>query len=79
MIPVSLSTMLILGMSCGVGLLGLMWIYSVWRERRLEKRARRDLVQCRICGGIYENAEKKSLTACPACGSLNESAEPRPI
>lgn len=78
MIPVSLSTLVMLGMALGVALLGVLWLVAVWQERRGEKRTRADLVSCRICGGIYENADKK-ISACPSCGSLNESSRPRPI
>ena len=78
MIPVSLSTLVMLGMAVGVALLGVLWLIAVWRERRGERRERADLVHCRICGNIYEKTDKK-ITACPSCGSLNESSRPRPI
>jgi hypothetical protein len=78
MIPVSLSTLVLLGMAAGIGLLGLLWIIAVWRERRSERRIRADLVSCRICGNIYEKSDKK-ISACPSCGSLNETSRPRPI
>ena len=79
MIPVSLSTLLLLGMAAGVALLGGLWLAAVWRERRHERRIKTDLVHCRICGNIYENTERKTVTACPSCGSLNEAVEPRPL
>jgi hypothetical protein len=79
MIPVSLTALLILGMFAGLGLLGVLWIMSVWHERRQERRARRKVVLCRICGHIYDNPELKRISACPACGSLNEVTQPRPI
>jgi hypothetical protein len=78
MIPVSLSNLILLGMAFGIVLLGVLWLIAVWRERWGEKRARADLVSCRICGGIYEKIDKK-ISACPSCGSLNESSRPRPI
>lgn len=79
MIPVSLSTLVMLGMVAGIALLGVLWLIAVWRERRHERRARAELVQCRVCGNIYENSERKNITACAACGSLNEASRPRPI
>jgi uncharacterized paraquat-inducible protein A len=78
MIPVSLSTLVMLGMAFGIVLLGALWLAALWRERRDEKRTRADLVSCRICGSIYEKTNKK-VSACPSCGSLNESSRPRPI
>ncbi len=78
MIPVSLSTLVMLGMALGIVLLGVLWLIAVWRERYGENRTRADLVSCRICGDIYENTVKK-ISACPSCGSLNESSRPRPI
>ncbi|WP_038163329.1 hypothetical protein [Verrucomicrobium sp. BvORR106] len=79
MIHVSLTTLLLLGMAVGITFLGVIWLIAVWMERRDESRAREDLVLCRICGHIYENAEKKPITACPQCGSLNEARRPKPI
>ncbi|TLD72013.1 zinc ribbon domain-containing protein [Phragmitibacter flavus] len=79
MIQVSLSTLLLIGMAVGIALLGIVWIAAVVRQRRFEKRAREDLVSCRICGNIYENLQKQNLTACPKCGSLNEALKPKPI
>ena len=57
MIPVSLTSLLILGMFAGLGLLGVLWLAAVWQERREERRARRKVVLCRICGHIYDNPE----------------------
>lgn len=79
MVHVSLTTLLMLGMIVGLVLLGIFWMYAVWKQRRLEGRARQDLISCRICGNIYENAARSPMTACPQCGSLNESTKPKPI
>lgn len=79
MIPVTLTTLLLTGMCVGVALLGVFWIIAVLGERRVENRARADLVHCRICGHIYENGENKTVSACPQCGSLNEPTKPKPI
>lgn len=79
MIHVSLTSLLLLGMIVGVALLVGIWFVAVWRQRHFERRAREDLVACRICGNIYENAQKQNLTACPKCGSLNEALKPKPI
>ena len=78
MIPVSLSTLVMLGMALGILLLGVLWLIAVWRERRDEKRAHANLVSCRICGSISEKTGK-TISACPSCGSLNESSRPSPI
>ena len=79
MISVSLSSLLFWGMFLGVGVLGISWVVSVWRERRRDRISRSDLVHCRICGYIYKNADGGKISACPACGSLNEAARPQPI
>ncbi len=79
MIKVSLTTLVLLGMALGVFLLGCIWFVAVWRQRREEDRTRRDLVCCRICGHVYENAEHRPVSACPQCGSLNEPTRPKPI
>jgi len=79
MIHVSLTTLLLLGMVVGIALLGVIWLMAVFSERRHEGRIREDLVHCRICGHIYENAKRKHVTACPRCGSQNEATRPKPI
>jgi Zn finger protein HypA/HybF involved in hydrogenase expression len=79
MIQVSLSALLLIGMSVGIALLGIVWVAAVLRQRNFEKRVREDLVSCRICGNIYDNQQKQNLTACPKCGSLNEALKPKPI
>lgn len=79
MIQVTLTTLVLLGMAVGVVLLGCIWLSAVWHERRDENKTRQDLVGCRICGHVYENAEKRRVSACPQCGSLNEPTKPKPI
>ena len=79
MINVTLTTLVLLGMAAGVVLLGVIWLIAVLRERRGENLARQDLVGCRICGHVYENAERRPVSACPHCGSLNEPTKPSPI
>lgn len=79
MIPVSLTTLIMLSMVIGVGLLSLSWVVAIIIERRNNRRARRDLIQCRICGAIFENPERKDIAACPGCGSFNEATQPSPI
>ncbi len=79
MIQVSLFTLLFIGMSVGVAMLGVFWAIAVWAERRTEMSARADLVHCRICGHIYENGANKVVSACSQCGSLNEPTKPKPI
>ncbi len=79
MIPVSLATLLIIGLAVGVLLLGLLWLLAVMTQRRHEKKVHQHFVQCRICGNIYDNPDRKTMSACPSCGSLNEAARARPI
>jgi rRNA maturation endonuclease Nob1 len=79
MIPVSLTTLLIIGLAVGVLLLGLLWLLAVTSQRRHEKKVQQFLVQCRICGNIYDNPDKKTMSACPSCGSLNEATHTRAI
>ncbi len=79
MIQVTLTNLVLLGMVVGVVLLGSIWLVAVWRERRDESKVRKDLVGCRICGHVYENADRRPVSACPQCGSLNEQTKPKPI
>ena len=79
MIQVSLTNLILLGMVAAVGLLTLFWMIAVIRERRHELRARNDLIHCRICGSIFENAARLKVMHCPSCGSQNEAVRPSPI
>lgn len=79
MIPVSLATLLIIGLAVGVLLLGLLWLLAVTSQRRHEKKVHEFLIQCRICGNIYDNPDRKTVSACPSCGSHNEATRARPI
>lgn len=79
MIQVSLNNLILIGMCACVALLTVIWLYSVVRERVFEKRARHDLIHCRICGTIFENAAKQKVMHCPTCGSQNEAVRPSPL
>jgi len=79
MIEVSLTTLIYLGLSVGIGMLAIIWLISVIRQRRHEFRTRQDLVHCRICGLIFPHTTQQDLAACPSCGSLNEATRPKPI
>ena len=79
MIEVSLTTLIYLGFTVGIGLLAIIWFISVVLQRRREFRTRQDLVHCRICGFIFTNTTHQDLAACPSCGSLNEATRPKPI
>lgn len=79
MIQVSLTNLILLSMCACVALLTLFWLFAVVRERLFEKRARHDLIHCRICGSIFENTAKQQVMHCPACGSQNEAVRPSPI
>jgi predicted RNA-binding Zn-ribbon protein involved in translation (DUF1610 family) len=79
MIQVSLTELILLGMAVCIGLLTLFWLMAVVWERRNERRVRSDLIHCRICGTIFENAERLKVMHCPLCGSQNEAVRPSPI
>jgi DNA-directed RNA polymerase subunit RPC12/RpoP len=79
MIQVSLTNLILLGMTAAVSMLTLFWMVAVIKQRRHEKMARQDLIHCRICGSIFENSAKLKVMHCPSCGSQNEAVRPSPI
>ncbi len=80
MIKLQLSELIVMVMLIGVGLVGMLWLWTLWRERRREIHRRRIAVQCRICGCTYAIPKKMAaVTKCPACGSLNHRGALNPI
>ncbi len=79
---ISLSELIVAVMLAGVTLVGGLWIYTLWRERRREIHRRRIAIQCRICGCAYAYpapGKAAAITVCPACGSKNERHGMKPI
>ena len=74
MIPISLSSLIILFMAMGVTTVCVLWFHSFWRDRKREVYRRRIAVQCRICGTAYACGPKRkaAVTVCPVCQTPNE-------
>lgn len=74
MIPIPLSSLIILFMAVGVTVVCALWFYSFWRDRKREVYRRRIAIQCRICGTAYacEPKRKITVTVCPVCRTPNE-------
>lgn len=79
MIRISLSNLILLGMVGGMALVCLLWVISVWKDRRRENRRRRDVILCRICGSAYPAPVQKELSRCPMCQTPNERTVLPPI
>lgn len=74
MIPIPLSSLIIVFMAVGVTVVCALWFHSFWQERRREVYRRRIAIQCRICGTAYacDPKQKKTVTVCPVCRTPNE-------
>lgn len=72
MIKVTLSQLIFIGMILGIAVVGVIWLHAVWRDRRTHKRARSNIVLCRICGSAYQPAARDDVTICPVCDTPNE-------
>ena len=74
MIPIQLSSLIILFMGVGVTTVCALWFHSFWRERKREVYRRRIAIQCRICGTAYacDPKRKNAVTVCPVCRTPNE-------
>lgn len=79
MIGISLSHLIILVMSTGLVLIGVLWLISFWQERRREIHHRRVAMQCRICGCGFTCDPKSDISICPLCHSPNERRKPNAI
>jgi len=80
MIGIGLSQLIVVVMLIGVCLVGALWMWTLWCERRREVHRRRIAIQCRVCGCNYAILRKSpAITHCPACGSRNQRGALNPI
>ncbi len=81
MIPIELSSLIMLFMAVGVVVVCALWFWTFWRERRRETHRRHIAIQCRMCSTAYarEPGSKSSVTICPVCRTPNERNRLRPI
>ncbi|MBL9133797.1 MAG: hypothetical protein JNG86_21480 [Verrucomicrobiaceae bacterium] len=81
MIPIHLSTLIMLFMAFGVTVVCALWFWTYLRERRRETHRRRVAIQCRICSTAYARDPKNraAVTICPVCHTPNERNRLRPI
>lgn len=67
--PVSLRTLLLVGMALSCGVVILLWLGADWRRARREKAARSRLRQCRLCFHCFEDASESPIIPCPRCNA----------
>ena len=79
MIRVTLDSLIIVYLAIVLGALFCIWIVSVFKATRLERRRRRDFVICGICDHIFEDRSERRLLNCPRCGALTERTKVREI
>lgn len=80
MIKIQLSGLIVVVMLIGVCLVGALWIWTLWCERRREVKRRRIAIQCRICNCTYAIQKKApAVTQCPSCGTHNQRGALEPI
>jgi Zn finger protein HypA/HybF involved in hydrogenase expression len=82
MIHVKLSGLIMAFMLISVGLVCVLWLWTLWRERRREVQRRRIAIQCRLCNFTYvlppppagtsTVARRLQITTCPACNAQNQ-------
>ena len=76
MIPLGLGQSVVVYTSAFATLVFLAWAVHEYRRRRREIRSRRKLLQCILCGTLYENPASDILPVCPQCGQPNERRVP---
>lgn len=76
MISLGLGQSIVIYTSALVMLVFLAWAFHEYRCRRREIRSRRKLLQCILCGTLYECPASDTLPVCPQCGQPNERRVP---
>jgi len=71
-IPVSLSSLVVIYLAAMLGLVFTAWLLHGWRRQRRERHAFRHVLRCSLCGFEFEDQTSTLLPRCPRCGSLNE-------
>lgn len=79
MIETSLSFLLVYYLLIAIGGLMLVWVGHDYLRRRRERRARRFVVLCKMCGYTFEDKTKEEVLRCPCCGRLTERRRVREI
>ena len=78
MIPVDLSTLVMITLAIMLGPIFVAWLLNEYRRARREKAALQHVIHCRLCGFEFLDQSQDVLAKCPRCGSLNERfATPR--
>jgi rRNA maturation endonuclease Nob1 len=72
MFQTSLPDLIFYNLCALLGILALIWIVQVWRQRRRERRALEFRIICSICGTTFDDFTREPLVKCPLCGRLNE-------
>jgi rRNA maturation endonuclease Nob1 len=72
MFKTTLPHLIIYNLGVLLGLLGMIWVVQVWRQRRRERKALKYKLVCVICGTHFDDFSDEPLVTCPTCGRLNE-------
>lgn len=79
MIRVTLTTLILIYMTLLLAILGIIWLVGEYVRFRQDKKKRRAMVVCDICGHSFEDPSERELLTCPSCGRLNERGSVREI
>jgi rubrerythrin len=78
MIPVDLSTLVMITLALMLGPIFAAWLLNEYRRGQRERAALRHVIHCRLCGFEFSDPSQDVLAKCPRCNSLNERfATPR--
>lgn len=77
MIRIELPWMIFVYLLIFLSAIFLIWIACETARRKLDRRASRHRLQCKICGLQYEDSSEIPLPKCPRCGSQNERSRPK--
>jgi uncharacterized paraquat-inducible protein A len=72
MIPVSLRTLISVGLGILLGLLFLLWLLEEFRRSRIETREQKTRVRCRLCFFEFDPAADLVNPCCPRCQAVNQ-------
>lgn len=73
MIRLTVTSLIFLYILCSVIVLLLLWVVSIYRQKRSIVDKRLDFIwKCSVCCNDYIDSGNNDMSVCPLCGSYNK-------
>lgn len=77
MIELTIEDFILWMISLPMVMIGLHAIWANMKRRASINSARRHIVNCRVCGNLYQDRSRERHPACPECGRANQRGRSR--